>query len=296
MKKTKVLLAITKGNWGGAQKYVFDLATRLPSEQFEVSVLSGTDGDQLAKKLTAKNVRVTQLKSLKRDVGIFADFVSFFQLLRLLERDRPDVLHLNSSKMGALGAVAGRLADVPRIIFTGHGWAWNEDRGIVSKAVITFLHWLTIILAHKTIAVSEEIRRQILRLPFIDKKRVEVIYNGIEDTEYLERFVARGTFNTSIGEKFWVGSVSELHKNKGLDILINAFADISKNHPDTTLLILGDGEEKTELMRLITELGLMKKVHLIGFVQNAHKFLKAFDVFVLPSRTEAFPYVLLEAG
>jgi glycosyltransferase involved in cell wall biosynthesis len=150
--------------------------------------------------------------------------------------------------------------------------------------------------AHKVIAVSAKVRNEIMRLPFVGKEKVSVVHNGIDDIEYAERFSARATIAGKVTEKFWIGTIAELHHNKGLDILIRAFAHISKEQPDTTLLIIGEGEERKRLMLLIHSLNLSKKVHLIGFIDNARAYLKAFDVFVLSSRTEAFPYVPLEAG
>ncbi len=294
-RKTRILHVITKGNWGGAQRYVYDLATGLPKDQFDTTVAFG-EGDQLAEKLAEKNIRVIRLDSLRRDVNLLDDIKSFRNLYKIFKEENPDVIHLNSSKIGAVGSLAGRLAGVPKIIFTSHNWAWNEDRSVPSKILISTIHWLTIILSHKIIAVSEEIRRQALRLPFVPKDKIETIYNGLTNVEFAERFDARRTINGNITEKFWVGTISELHRNKGLDILIDAFADLSITHPDTILIIIGEGEERDRLTTQIAERGLSKKVHLIGFVDDARRFLKALDVFVLASRTEAFPYVILEAG
>lgn len=293
--KKRILFAITKGNWGGAQKYVFDLATNLPKEQFEVCVLCGA-GEQLEARLKEKNIRVIQIEALNRDVSIVKDAMSFAAVYKIFRKEKPDIVHLNSSKIGAIGALAGRLAGVKKIIFTGHGWAWNEDRFFVSKILIAFVHWLTILFSHTTIAVSEKVKSEISRLPFIPKSKIVVIYNGIADTEYMERFSARGALNGNVSEKFWVGTISELHRNKGVDNLVSAFADVAKSHLDTALIVIGEGEEQERLTALVQKLGLSKKVHLLGRKENAGKFLKAFDVFVLASRTDAFPYVPLEAG
>jgi glycosyltransferase involved in cell wall biosynthesis len=90
-----------------------------------------------------------------------------------------------------------------------------------------------------------------------------------------------------------IGTISELHKNKGLDFLISACADLPQN---VSVYIIGDGEEKENLLDQIKKLGLENKVFLTGRIENARKYLKAFDIFTLTSRTEALPYVLLEAG
>jgi glycosyltransferase involved in cell wall biosynthesis len=295
--KKKILFAVTKGNWGGAQRYVFDLATNLRGEEFEITVMCG-DGERLENKLAQKGIRTIKLKSLSRNIHIGNDLRSFFEIIKILIREKPDILHLNSSKIGGIGALAGRLTGIKQIIFTGHGWAWNENRNFISKSLITFFHWLTVELSHKTIAVSYKIGDQILHLPWITKEKIFLVHNGVSDsgTEYLERFAARTALKHKVTEKFWIGSIAELHKNKGLDYLIKAYSYIAESNPDAALLIIGEGEERESLTNLIRTLGLQKKIHLLGFVDNAQKFLKAFDVFVLPSRTEAFPYVPLEAG
>lgn len=289
------MFVITKGNWGGAQRYVFDIASSLPKSKFNPVVVFG-EGDRLETKLKEISVRTVKIPSLGRDINLVQDFKVIVDLVNLFKKEQPDIIHLNSSKIGILGAIAGRLAKVPKIIFTGHGWAWNENRFVLSKIIIGFAHWLTILLCHQVIAVSEKTKRQITRLPFVSYGKIPVIYNGIDQIEHMERFQARNTIAPHVSEKFWIGTIAELHINKGLDILIQSFADLVPHHQDITLVIIGEGEERKKLEEKIKELNLENKVHLIGFVENSAKFLKAFDVFILPSRTEAFPYVILEAG
>ena len=306
-KKQKLLYLITKGNWGGAQRYVFDLATNISKEfsgQFDVTVAIG-EGEILEKKLVELGIRVIKVESLQRDINMFSDLRVLVALVKLFRRERPDVLHLNSSKAGILGALAARIAGVPRIIFTGHGWAWNENRFFISKIFIGFVHWLTIMLCHKTIAVAEQIKRQVDSLPFVSNKTL-VIHNGIGSIKFKERDEARrelGEFGFDINEKLWIGTISELHKNKGLDYLISAFGSAfgnatssTKNNQSIALIIIGNGEEKERLTELAKKLDIIDRVYFIGFVADASTYLKAFDIFTLTSRTEAFPYTILEAG
>lgn len=295
MPKKKVLMAITKGNWGGAQRYVFDLATNIPKNSFEVVVAYG-QGNNLEEKLSRKGIRTIRVSNLGRDIKIFCDLSTFFSLLKIIRKEKPDILHLNSSKIGGIGALAGRITGVKNIVFTGHGWAWNEDRNWLSKALITLAHWLTILMSHKVIAVSGKIASEIKRLPLVNNSKIIVIHNGISSIEYEERFAARALLGDKVSEKFWVGAIAELHKNKGLDTLIEAFGKISDRHSDTALVIVGEGEERKKLASQIEKLSLSKKAVLLGFVDDAGRLLKAFDILVLPSRTEAFPYVPLEAG
>src|SRR3989344_2153145 len=104
--KKKILYVITKSNWGGAQRYVYDLAAHFSREDgYEVAVALGGDGT-LRKKLEDKSVRVIRIPALERDVRIMSDVRAFFALLKLLQEETPDIVHLNSSKIGFLGTLA----------------------------------------------------------------------------------------------------------------------------------------------------------------------------------------------
>lgn len=279
----KILYGITKSNFGGAQRYVYDLALEAKNRGFEVSVLLGGKGS-LSDKLLGVGVRVVEIPSLERDVSFTKEVQTFLEIKKVLEKERPDIFHINSSKMGGLGALAGRIVGIKKIIFTAHGWAFNEPRPEWQKIFIRFLVWLTILLSHKTISVSEKTKKDVSDLPFL-KNKLSVIYNGVRDFELTGR-----------SEKiFTVGAISELHRIKGLDILLDAWKKFMKGR-DVRLVIIGDGEERQNLVNMAKNMGISSSVIFKGFVENARSFLSEFDIFVIPSRSEAMPYALLEAG
>src|SRR5690348_8513226 len=97
-----ILYVITKSApWGGAQRYVFDLVTHLPKDRFEAAVMLGGNGP-LAQRLQAAGGLIYQSTSLERNISISKDIKAFFELLRVIRQYRPDVVHLNSSKAGAV--------------------------------------------------------------------------------------------------------------------------------------------------------------------------------------------------
>lgn len=299
-KRIKIIYLITKGFWGGAQRYVYELATSLPESDYEVKVVFG-EGDALEKKLQLVKIQTQRLNSLGRDLNLGRDLKSFWSLYKLFRLEKPDIIHLNSSKIGVLGTLAGRLAGVKKIIFTGHGWSFNEDRFWLTKKILVLGHWLTIILAHQTIAVSRQVFDQVATWPKV-KNKITLIYNGIETINFLSERDARILLLPDKIEKFWLGTVAELHHNKGLDILIEAFARLVKSLLSSQLgwslylVIIGEGEDRGRLEKLISAKRLDGRIILLGQIEDARKYLKAFDIFILPSRTEAFPYALLEAG
>ena len=279
----KILYGITKSNFGGAQRYVYELTQEVKKQRHDVVVLCGQEGG-LVERLREGDVRVITIKSLERDISFAKEFESFINIIKVLRKERPDVFHINSSKMGGLGALAGRLVGVKKIIFTTHGWAFNEQRPLWQKIIIKFFVWLTILLSHKTICVSEKTKRDTSGWPFI-KRRLVIIKNGVR------------TFHLDPRESklFTVGSIAELHGIKGLDILLKAWSKFRKNH-DGMLVIIGDGEERQNLENMALNLGISGSVVFKGFVEDARSQLLNFDVFCMPSRSEAMPYALLEAG
>lgn len=311
--RKKILYIITKSNWGGAQRYVFDLASHF-SKTCDVAVISGPTG-LLHDKLKEVGIRTVGIPSLQRDVNPFFDIKTFFILLRIFAQEKPDVIHLNSSKIGGIGAVAGRVYGLrgrTKIIFTAHGWAFNEERNRLSKFIIKFLHWITVLLCHQTVAVAEMTRRQLANWPFM-KKSMTVIYNGISREEVAalyERDTARAKLIERVpalknhSRSLWIGTTSELHPNKGLIYLINAVNAISKlpvisptaDMTPFVCVIMGEGGQRKVLEVLIAEKGCSEKIVLAGYVEGASQYARAFDILTLTSVTEAFPYALIEAG
>ncbi len=314
-KPLKILYLITKSNFGGAQRYVYDLATHAQSGGHDVLVGFGGDGS-LKMRLDEKDVRTISIDSLGRDVSPLRDIKSFLTLLALFQTEKPDIVHINSSKIGGLGSLAGRIWNgwawvaqgtghksirPMRIIFTGHAWAFNEERSDIGRFLIGVLHWTTVQLAHTTIAVSRRTRNQVMLLPFVWNK-LRVVHNGVGPQQLLPKTDAEIVLGLPHRDEhdgsLRVGTLAELHKNKGLSYSVNAIALIKKQRPDLkiTFTIIGEGEERANLEALITTLKLEDMVRLVGYKENGATLLSAFDVFLLPSTTEAFPYAVLEAG
>ncbi len=293
----KVLYCITKSNWGGAQRYVFDMATAAKEAGFDVIVAYGGEGD-LARRLQEVGIRGVSIPALGRNVSI-ADLAAYRSLHTLFKNERPDVVHLNSSKVGMLGSIAARVAKVPRIIFTAHGWAFNEDRSWWQKAAIWLAHYATVLLTHYTIAVSHAVLRGARHMPFVAHKII-LIPLGISVPNFLSREEARAALAQKAGASadsaLWIGLLAELTWNKGLHHLIRAASELKQRGAQFVVYILGEGEERKFLETLIEEQGLQAEVRLPGFVANGQEYLRAFDIFVLPSHTEALSYALIEAG
>jgi glycosyltransferase involved in cell wall biosynthesis len=298
-KKTKVLYLITKSNWGGAQRYVYDLATHLDKTTFEVVVVLGGDG-VLKELLGHAGVRVVTIHSLERDISVKKEIAFAKELWQILKTEQPDVLHVNSSKAGGVGTLLGRIARVPRVLFTAHGWTFNEDRPLWQKVIIKMLHWPTVWFSHKTIAVSNALVKQ-MDWPGVQNK-MKIIYPGRSIGVMYDKKEARAKLaseNLELQSHLsdpWILTIAELHPIKRLNVLIDAMSQVVRLNPNVRSIIIGEGSERDTLQAQIKKAGLDTQVFLLGNITEAARFLPAGDVFILPSKSESYGYVLHEAG
>ncbi len=281
--------------WGGAQKYVLDVAQGAQEAGYEAIVASAPN-PHFRDALAGAGIVFREMKHSQRTLRFVTDIKLFFALYKLIRAEKPDILHLNSSKIGGLGALAGRLARVPKIVFTAHGWAFNEKRPWWQKTAIICASKCAALFQDAIICVSGYDKKSALAHSIALARKLVVIHNGIDAQalKFLLRKEAREKFGIA-ENNFVVGTIANLYQNKSLDTL--ALAAISASHaiPEMRIVIIGEGSERARLENLIAKYHLEKTVILAGALENAQQYLKAFDLFVLPSKKEGLPYALLEA-
>jgi len=299
MAKKSILYIITKSVWGGAAKYVFDLATHLPKDEFKIFVAAGNQG-KFAQKIKRANLLYYQINNFQRTINPFKDLFAFFEILGLLFQLKPDVIHVNSSKAGGIVGKAAFYYKLftgrkPRLIFTVHGWAFNEDRPQWQISLIKFFSRLTALFCDKIICVSEYDCQLAIENKIAPANKLVTIHNGIDikNISFLPRQEAQEKLfgRTS---PLVIGTIAEWTKNKGLFYLLEAFKEIKK---PLDLVLIGSGEnpDKEKMYRYVQKHNL-ENVHLIEFIPEAASYLKALDIFVLPSIKEGCPYTILEAA
>lgn len=293
--KTRILYVITLSDWGGAQKYVFELACAAQASGHPVQVVVGGK-EELYERLIAANIPVVSFESMQRGIGLVSEFKSLFGLMRVIRDFRPDVVHSNSSKAGLLGGIAALLLSVRKSIFTCHGWAFNETSSVAKKSAYWLFHYFTVLVNKTTICVSEAIRRDTKHMSGI-QSRLVVIHLGVEETNLVARDAARKKLGPEISDdSLWVGTVGRLDPVKQHDVLIQAFATIHSAFPTVRLLIVGEGAERARLEELVKTHNLQNTVHLSGHIADAQRYMHAFDIFAFPSLSESFGFAAIEAG
>jgi glycosyltransferase involved in cell wall biosynthesis len=300
--KKKILFISTKSVWGGAQRYIVDLIDYLPKDQFDMEVAAGGVGPFVTK-VRERNIIVHTIPELDKLINPIKDLRSMIKMYGIIKRVSPDILHLNSSKATGLGALSGWLAGVSLIISSTHGWPFLESRPRWQRWIIKQLERFSMLLHNKVICVSQFDYSIGLHERIAPANKLIPIHNGVDPKKhvFLDKKTARDKLFFKAGvhpndKTFVIGTIAEYTKNKGLSYLIEAATHIVSIEPDMIFLLIGWGEEKAYLEEQIVSRFLEKNVYLIDFLPEAFTYLKAFDIFVLPSIKEGFAYSLLEAS
>lgn len=296
--RTRILYVVTKSAWGGAQKYVCDLATGLPRSRFCVAVALGGDGP-LAENLRKADVAVYPVTRFQKSINPLKDILAFFELFRVLLKFRPDVVHLNSSKAGGIGAVAVLVYNAvlrrnAYTVFTVHGWAFLEPRNALSLLLRRIASRATGMFVDRIICISRQDEQATHTQRIAPARKISFIPNGVHDTHVLLRDEAQQKL---LGNTYplLIGTVAEWTKNKGLTFFIDAVPAIHREHPEAVFCLVGWGEDEKLLRKKIADQNLASIVFLVH-ASPAAPLLSAFDIFVLPSLKEGLPYTLLEAA
>lgn len=301
-KRPTILFVITQGAWGGAQRYLFDLATSLKQDwSVHVAVGEPDGGHDLQTKLRAADIPVIQLQHLVRRISPIHDLRAVWELRKLYREVRPSIIHLNSSKAGTVGSIAKFkiLNSEFKILYTAHGWVFDEPLSPIRRLAYQMMERATARAKDAIITLSQHDAQRAVNVLRIPKEKIHTIPNGISSPTFLPRDTARKKLqekaDTSLSnEQPWISVIAGLYKTKGVDVLLDAVHQRAslQQHP---VLILGAGPESKSLKSQVSSLNL-SGVHFLGHIENAAQYLKAFDCFVLPSRKEGTPYVLLEAA
>ena len=288
------VLLIAESCGGGAGRHVLDLAEGLIARGCEVHLIdSPVRADRFFRERAAR-LRNLGRAGLEMRRGIHAsDLGVLKRVRRYLDRNGPfDVIHGHGSKGGAMARLAGLGSSTP-VLYTPHGLV-VMDPGLSLKKRLFYraIEWMLSRLSDRIITVSPEERRFCVKHG-LGRSRVVMIPNGIGPIDFPSRDAARRELG--IAEDCVVaGFVGRLVDQKAPDVLIAAFACVARSLPECRLLIVGAGPLEEALRRQANLLGINDRLIWLG-ERDAIPILPALDLFVLSSRKEGLPYVVLEA-
>jgi len=297
----KVLLLVTKSELGGAQKFVFNLATALKKAGVDL-VVGGGSGNYLPTALAQENIPFHRFLHLKRSCNPWQVFLFVSELKKYVQTSGFDVVHLNSSNTLSGVWALRQLTPRPKIVFTVHGLSFldpGHQTNYWSRLFWKLFFRLTWPKVDHLIFVS---RLNYYQVPaFGQGKKSQIVCNELpEEIKYFQsreearKFLSQKA-QVDLAVAYLIGSIGRLAYPKNYEFLINAFKDLKKLKPQAKLIIIGEGSERKKYEHLIKSYHLEADVFLLGQINNASGYLKAFDLFVLPSVYEGSSLSLLEA-
>ena len=268
---------------GGAERVAAYIALGLDRSRFEsfACTTRPARGDLL------EQVR-SEIPLLQLDRTHRATVWDFAPLVRLLRRERIDVLHAHKFGSNVWGVLVGRLARVPVIVSHEHTWSYEGepvrkllDRELIARGSDAF------------VAVSREDRRRMIEIERVQPAKAVFMPNGIPSLDAPTGADVRAELGIPADAPV-VGSLSVLRAQKRLDVLLRAVASLLPRHPGLRVLIPGIGPEEESLRALARELGAERAATFLGTRGDVPDYLAALDVAVNSSDFEGSPLSVME--
>src|SRR5947207_9789924 len=301
----RILRVIARLNMGGPALHVAYLTDGLKKRGYETTLVAGSlarGEDSMAFVAEARDVHVIRIDELGREISPLRDLVATFRLARLIRRERPQILHTHTAKAGTVGRVAALLAGSrrpPIVVHTFHGHVLRGYFGPVPSLLFRLLErWL----ASRTtalIAVSPQVRDDLVSLGIAPRERFAVIRLGIElDQRIAAERNGRAESRRYLGipgQRFAVGWIGRMTAVKRTDDVLVAFKRLRESGVDATLCMVGDGPDRAGLEQRAHDLGIVRDTLFLGYQEDVAPFYAAFDALVLPSSNEGTPVSAIEA-
>ncbi|MGQ0552210.1 MAG: glycosyltransferase family 4 protein [Planctomycetota bacterium] len=296
----EILRLIARLNVGGPARHVLRIEAPLRARGYSTLLVTGRTGPtegELLEEARASGVEVLVLPELGRAIRPWSDLRLLAQLRALLAARTPAVLHTHTAKAGLLGRLAAsRGPQGPALVHTFHGHVLS---GYFSPLVSAAFRRAERALARRSdalIAVSEHVRDELLHEHQVGRAaQYAVIPPGFDAQRTRADRDAGAELRASLGlrgEHLLLGCVGRLEPVKGVDLLLQAFAALSRREPRARLLVVGDGSAAPGLREAIQQ---QPGASWLPSRRDLGAVYGALDILVLPSRREGLPQVLAEA-
>ncbi|MBU4349110.1 glycosyltransferase family 4 protein [bacterium] len=305
-RKIRVAHIIARMVTGGAEENTLFTVAGLNKEKYEVDLVVGDEfRENILNNVKEKDFKIIQVRGLKGPLNFFYDPIILFKLIILIKKGHYDIVHTHTTKTGILGRIAAYITGVPIIISGLHGSAYEAfDSKLLNWALI-FFEKTTGKFTDAYISVSELLSEKYKEEGIGVQSKYFTVHSGMELDKFFnvrekvdpKRKLAELGINLE-PEYFVIGNVGRLEKVKGHKFLIDAFEKVQEKRKDRLfkLIIIGEGEEKENLIKYVKKLELEDKVIFAGYRKDIEELMAIMDIFALTSLREGLPRVLVQAA
>lgn len=285
--------------------FLLPLVDKLEIEGYDV--ISSAADDKYSPELRKKGYKISNVP-IERKMFSWQNIKAFFKLIKLMRKEEFDAVHVHNPIASVLGRTAAKIASVPMVIYTAHGFYFHDK-----MPDYKYYFYLTIekimgkYFTDYIFTQSEEDNASAVEENIINKDQIKTIGNGV-DTSIFDPEKIRESELQKIKEEFEIKEdeqlicfIGRLVREKGILELIEAFAEIIEANNKVKLMIVGDAasdrdqETKKKLKRLLAQDKFKDKIIMTGYRKDIPQLLALSDLFVLPSHREGMPRSIIEA-
>lgn len=272
---------------GGAEELILGASTALPSVGVEAGVVALTRRGPIADEIAAAGVPV-QLAAGQPGPR---DPAAFIRLVRLLQRERPDVVHTFLITASIYGRMAAFMAGVPLVLAAEQNVYQRKPKrhALLERALAA--------RTYRVVACCEVVGQFYQRQVGVSSSKVAVVYNAVRFGAR-PRAADRAPARAALGlpeDAIVLGTLGRLTEQKGQRLLLQAVSRLAAEHPNLVLFLAGVGPLRDELEAEAGQLGIVDRVRFLGMRRDRENLYAAMDIFVLPSQWEGLSLALVEA-
>jgi glycosyltransferase involved in cell wall biosynthesis len=294
----RICHVITKPELGGAQLSTLNILANLPKDKYDVSLITSPKGMLSSDFRNLKGVSTIFCPFLIRPINSIFDILGLIHIYLIYRCRAHKIVHTHSSKAGLIGRWAARIARVPVIVHTVHGWSFNDYQPLILKWLYILLERLTARFTTKIICVSNRDIGMGLRYKIAPKDKFVLIKYGIPLEEFRKPPVNNSQKRKELGINNSgpiVGMISCLKPQKAPMDYIKAAINIYNDMPGVNFLLVGDGVLKEKCIKLLSRTPLNGRFVFSGWRRDIPEILDILDVVVLTSKWEGMPISIIEA-
>jgi len=298
----KILHVITRLISGGADENTLFTIEGADTERYTIDLLVGAGSEKRILDTVTK-AHVITMPELMRNIHPFKDLIAFFNMIRLIRKNKYDIVHTHTAKAGILGRFAAKCSGTRIVVHSLHGATFHETQ---HPFVRLFYKQLEKWAAHCTdhfITVGDDLRDRYLAAGVGKPQQYTTIRSGFDLQHFLiqdQDIVKKSNLirkELGISQKsFILGNISRLEPRKGHIYLLKSCQELLRNSKELYLICAGEGYYHSEIQRMINDMGISDKVFLLGFRKDITDVMSAMDVVLLTSLWEGLPRVLVQAA
>ena len=297
-RKIKILRIIARLNIGGPALHVIILNSELNQSRFSSRLVTGRESaaeGNMNDLAASRGVGPVVIDALGREIFLKEDFRALIRLIRLINKEKPDIVHTHNAKAGTLGRIAAKITGVPIIIHTFHGHIFHSYFGYFKSK---FFLWLERLLAKFTnviITVGEAQRREILDYGVAPPEKVISVPLGLDLKPFVDMKFDPNLLRRELSLPPEILIVARLVPIKNHNCFLESARLVLEKFENVGFLVIGDGELRDTLEQKAKKLGLESRVFFLGFQHNLQKIYAGLDIVTLCSYNEGLPVALIEA-